>query len=580
MADAAKRKAFEKIFKQFSKFFVLLGSDKEHEAMAALRKLLVTIKKAGLDLHDILALFTERRDFVSELLRSLFEDDETALLRLTADAVLFCDGDDAYADIMHDGHRMTLLLTGCEFIDWLEYAFYAEKKKAPQPSAIKTAVRNLRARARFEGERHKTYLRVACVNEVIYLDLGDDTGNAVMIDASGWRIAANPPVRFRRTRSMRALPIPERGGSLAHLRRFINVTDKGFTLFVACLVDALRPGHPHPLYVLVGEEGSAKTEATRIVCELIDPGMEPTKLCTTARDLFVSARNSYMLGFDNVSDIPPPISDALCQIISGTGYRSRKLFSDADQAGWSARSAVVMNGIANAITRADLADRSVVIDMPRMTDEHREEEEVLRPEFERERPAILGALLDQVARGLARWPTVRLIRPPRMADFARWAVACEQAPGDFMRAFIGARAEAVETVLEQDAVATAVRLHMLDRETWQGTAGQLREMRMRDHRDPDPTRWKDWPRDASQLGTRLRRLTKVLRAAGVEVTWKRTPDRKRDRLYTLRVVTTVTTAADATDGADRTDAAAPKTPRAADASKSRSMLPSGRPHRP
>ena len=40
-------------------------------------------------------------------------------------------------------------------------------------------------------------------------------------------------------------------------------------------------------------------------------------------------------------------------------------------------------------------------------------------------PVIFGALLDGLSEGLRRYGTVRLERLPRMADFCKWAVACE-----------------------------------------------------------------------------------------------------------------------------------------------------------
>jgi hypothetical protein len=58
-------------------------------------------------------------------------------------------------------------------------------------------------------------------------------------------------------------------------------------------------------------------------------------------------------------------------------------------------------------------------------------------EFEPARPRILGALLDALAEGLRELPRVRLVRLPRMADFALWATACETAlwpAGSFARA--------------------------------------------------------------------------------------------------------------------------------------------------
>ena len=79
-------------------------------------------------------------------------------------------------------------------------------------------------------------------------------------------------------------------------------------------------------------------------------------------------------------------------------------------------------------------------------------------------------------------PTVRrfrLLRMPRMADFARWATAAEPAlgwpAGTFLRAYAGARESAVDLALEASPVAVEIRRFVDGRgvEVWEGTATEL-----------------------------------------------------------------------------------------------------------
>ena len=73
-----------------------------------------------------------------------------------------------------------------------------------------------------------------------------------------------------------------------------------------------------------------------------------------------------------------------------------------------------------------------------VTDEQRRCAAQLRKAFEREQPLIFGALLDAVVCGLKNLPNIRLERLPRLADFATWAVACEEGyakSGAFLAAF-------------------------------------------------------------------------------------------------------------------------------------------------
>jgi hypothetical protein len=57
----------------------------------------------------------------------------------------------------------------------------------------------------------------------LYLDLANGTWEAVEIDATGWRVIDDPPVRFPRAAGMQPLPVPVRGGSIEALRPFLNV---------------------------------------------------------------------------------------------------------------------------------------------------------------------------------------------------------------------------------------------------------------------------------------------------------------------------------------------------------------------
>jgi hypothetical protein len=279
---------------------------------------------------------------------------------------------------------------------------------------MNSAIRSLSAHAVFNGEQRDVHLRIAESDGRIYLDLADAEWRAVEIDANGWRVLGDPPVRFRRTPGMRSLPVPQRGGAIHQLRRFVNLGDNDFTLFVAALLAAFRVGRPQPVLALCGEEGAAKTTLARIHRLLIDPSDVPLRtLPTTARDLFIAAHNGYMLAFDNVGKIPPVISDGLCQISSGSGFSTRRLYTDSAEFRVGGSRPVVLNGIANAITRPDLADRAVVLSLAPIKQRRRESE--FWETLEKERACVLGALLDALAHGLRELPNTRPQRLPRMA---------------------------------------------------------------------------------------------------------------------------------------------------------------------
>ena len=67
---------------------------------------------------------------------------------------------------------------------------------------------------------------------------------------------------------MLALPQPVAWGCLDVLREFVNVADDDWPLVVAWLVAALRPQGPFPVLPIHGEQGSAKSTASRMLRRL------------------------------------------------------------------------------------------------------------------------------------------------------------------------------------------------------------------------------------------------------------------------------------------------------------------------
>ena len=401
------------------------------------------------------------------------------LTNLAARAELFhTDVGTAFIDLMIDGHRETWPIRSLRFRAWLRRQYYEATGAPPSGAAIGSVLDLLEARAQFDAPQRTVYIRVAEHGGRIYLDLADDRWRAVEIGPEGWQVMGCPPVRFRRAAGMLPLPIPQRGGSLEALGPFLNLADRSdFVLAVAWLLAALRHGGPYPLLAVSGEQGSAKTFFSKVLRALIDPNVAPVRSAPREeRDLFIAASNGHLLAFDNLSDIPAGLSDALCRLASGGSFAVRQLYTDQDEVLFQAARPAIVNGIEDIITRPDLADRAIFLTLPPVKDAQRRPEKAMWRDFELARPLILGALLDAVSHGLRTLPEVRLERLPRMADFALWATACETAlwpAGTFLRAYEANRRAAIEGMVEADPVAARVRDIMAERTRWTGNASDL-----------------------------------------------------------------------------------------------------------
>jgi hypothetical protein len=320
--------------------------------------------------------------------------------------------------------------------------------------------------------------------------------------------------------------MPMSGGSLEPLISFFNLASRDdFILVLAWVLVGLRQGGPYPLLAVSGEQGSAKTVFSKLLRALIDPNAAPVRTAPREeRDLFIAASNGHLLAFDNLSDLPPWMSDSLCRLASGGSFAVRQLYTDRDEVLFQAARPIILNGIEDIIIRPDLADRAIFLTLPHLQEEHRRAEKEIWRDFETARPSILRALLDAASHGLRALPDVRSEQLPRMADFALWATACEPAfcpAGDFLQAYKANRRSAIEDVVEADAVAARIRDIMAARVTWSGNATDL--LRVAAPNPSDKASWTGvgWPTSPRALAGRLRRAQTPLRALGIDITFGR-----------------------------------------------------------
>ena len=449
-----------------------------------------------------------------------------ALVSLIAGAELFHSPDrTSYVNLEVGGHRETHAIKSKGFEQYLRQKNYEETESAVNSEAVRTAVATIEARAIFEGSKHEVHVRVAGHGGKLYLDLGDETWGAVEMDETGWRIDARPPVYFRRAAGMQPIPIPERGGSISILKDCLNISnDNTFALIVAWLLATLRDTGPYPVLVLSGEQGSAKSTFSAIIRALIDPNTAPLRaLPRSNQELFISASMGHLLNFDNVSYLKHELSDTLCRLATGGGFAVRQLYTDHDEVLFDECRPIILNGIEEFVTRPDLADRTIFIHLDPIPEDKRRLEEELWAKFHAAQPKILGVLLDAVAFGLHKLPGTKLDMLPRLADFARWGLACEGALRDtpiFIKAYEANRDEAIERVVEADPVALAVRELIQTKSEWEGTATDLLIV-LQGLVGYPVSQSKAWPKGASVLSNRLKRAAGFLRKLGIDIEFTR-----------------------------------------------------------
>jgi len=467
-----------------------------------------------------------------------------------------------------DQHRETWSLKSARFKGWLAREYYQLQKgnKVPNSAALNDAINVLGFEALSRSEL-PVFTRVAEDGGKLFIDIGDKDWRVLEISHTGWRIVDDSPVKFRRPPGMQMLPTPTPGGNIEQLRPFVNLVGNDWELFVAKLTSDFLLKIQHPLLALHGGEGTAKSTLSRINRRLIDPSAVPLRSwARNEYELMISARNNWVMPFDNVSFLSQVMSDSLSKLVTGAGFSVRTLYETAGETLFKAHRVIILNGIEEVILRGDLLSRTLLLNLPEIDDQKRVPDEKFWDEFQKVEPQVFGALLDLVSGALVNRHMITLPGHPRMGDFAVWATAIEAVAGwpqgTFMTAYEGNTAAASSAVLESSVVAVAVCKLAGVKGSWKGTPTQLLA-ELEQFVDWSTTRRRNWPANGQSLSNKLKRLPKYLRRVDVELNFGQTTGSNSQRYIEVKKVPqgpTLTSGGSATQASRATPQAAQTTP--------------------
>ena len=409
------------------------------------------------------------------------ETQAETIIRLVEEkgAVLFHDtAKDPFAAMTIDGHRKIWAIDSADFSTFLNGLYYTTEKKPVKKESLSQAKEVLKSKAIYENEIDVPLeTRVAKCDDAIWYDLVNDKWEAVKITTDGWELMDNPPILFRRFRHQNSQVHPSAEGDIKRILKYINLQEN-HTLFLCWLVCCFVPNIPHAMPIFFGEKGAAKTTACTLLKKLIDPStLETLTIQRNPRSLAVNLQQHWFLPFDNVSRIDEETSDTLCRAITGGGIQQRKLFTDSDDYIFTFQKCLALNGINNVANRPDLLDRAILIELCRIKESNRRELTDLMADFEKDLPCILGGIFDTLSKAMRIYPTVKLEKLPRMADFARWGYAVGEALGglgnEFLEQYNSNQNKRNIEVLNTDIVATLVVAFMKDKSEWSGLISEL-----------------------------------------------------------------------------------------------------------
>ncbi|MCK4414944.1 MAG: hypothetical protein KAY32_15525 [Candidatus Eisenbacteria sp.] len=429
---------------------------------------------------------------------------------------------DSFAALPLDRGRKIVSLQSRRFGQWLARLAWTRLER-PLNGEQLSSVRNvLSGMALFDGPQYQLDVRCAVRDDAIWIDL--DGLRAVCVTPGNWEVVDEPPILFRPFPHQRPLPDPIRGGDPSLVLPFVNLrheSDK--SLLLVYLVVSLIANIPIVALIIHGVQGSAKTTMLKIIKAILDPSAVPVRGGVRDQTEFaLAAFQNRVLFFDNLTSVPDWLSDALCRAVSGEGWSKRSLYTDEDSTILEYQGVIGLSGINLVAERADMLDRSLIVELEAVSPAQRMEERELWRDFEVARPQIFGGLLDALSRALQVEPGIMLRSRPRMADFARWgaaaAVGLRQSPGGFLRAYEQNVGRQNQAALEASPVAQALLAFMKGRDRWQGTPAELYEhLRQIGEEIGVDTRSKWWPKSSSWLSRRLKVVHPNLLAMGIEV---------------------------------------------------------------
>ena len=401
----------------------------------------------------------EQQESYAEILVQLARDNTELFFKDqygTAFALVKINNDD------DDQHGEVIRLESNKFKRYLSKLFYDnQNRRVVNSDAINNAVQVLEAKTEYEGQTIPLSLRVASKKEnnnnednslttTIYYDLTNPKWQYIKITNHQWELVDNnnnnsniPPatlfVRYNQVPQV----LPDRNYEPDVFDKFLTLTnindEQNRLLLKVYIVSLFIPDIAHVILILHGEKGSAKSTLQQLIKLLVDPAKPTLLTIHKDRNEFVQQLNHNHLAFyDNVKHVPYWLSDEACKAVTGIGQTKRKLYSDDDDVVYEYKRCLGFNGINISLIEPDALDRSILIELNRITKEDRKLESDILAVFGNIRSKLLGYIFDTIVKSLPIKPSISLLDLPRMADFAVWGEAIARAMGCRPMEFINA----------------------------------------------------------------------------------------------------------------------------------------------
>jgi hypothetical protein len=252
--------------------------------------------------------------------------------------------------------------------------------------------------------------------------------------------------------------------------------------------------------------------------------------------------HNYVCYYENVSDIPKKVSDALCRGVTGDAFSKRELFTDDEDVIYSFRRCIGINGVNLGAEESDLIDRGLILELePIPKDKRRKLQDIWR-EFEEIRPKLLGYIFDTLSKVLKVVSNGGIASEmksyPRFADFAEIGEIISRCmnyrDGEFTKAYDDNINLQSEETINAHVVGNVTKQFVDDRQgqLWEGTWTELLEelKAVADNLHINTTyQNRSWPKAPNSLSRRINEVRPNLRELGIVIEKGFTDQTKRSK---------------------------------------------------
>ncbi len=122
---------------------------------------------------------------------------------------------------------------------------------------------------------------------------------------------------------------------------------------------------------------------------LVDPSTTQTFTFPRDSNEFIQQlSHNYIVYYDNVSIIQDWVSDSLCRAVTGSSFSKRALWTNDEDFYYNFKRNLGINGIDLAATKADLLDRSILMETERIDKAERIKLEKIWEKFNEIKPHV------------------------------------------------------------------------------------------------------------------------------------------------------------------------------------------------